>query len=220
MSSRISYEDAFNTTEYKLFQEAMSKVSLDNKLLIKDNHIVVGKNKYNIPYFINYQEHLQDLEKERCTLLLQYNDIYEKIIIIDNPEKYKQVFNELVKKINNIDVMIDELHTFIEARNAVSLKDQFQKQLHENVSKMDGLVNMSKDKVVIDSAVTREILSLYKNNQNIHNLLIDAKHILPHDYVIVKKKQNIQRDTLKHTPLTKRQKIKGPVKKLMIDVLE
>jgi hypothetical protein len=219
MSSRISYEDAFNSPEYKHFQEAMSKVSLDNKLLIKNNQIVVGKNTHNIPYFINYQEHLLELEKERCKLLLQYNDIYEKIIIVDKPERYKQVFNDLVRQIHNIDVMIDELHTFIETRNAVSLKDKLQSELQENLTKMEKLVNMSKDNIVIDNAVTREILSLYKSNFNIHNILIDAKHILPHDYVIIEKKQNTQRNTLQHTTLTKREKIKGTVKKLMIDRL-
>ena len=219
MSSRISYEDAFHSPEYKHFQEAMSKISLDNKLFVKNNHIVVGKNTYTIPYFINYQEHLQELENERCTLLLKYNDVYEKIIITDKPEKYKQVFNELVKRINNIDVMIDELHTFIEARNAVSAKDQLQREIQENISKMETIVNMSKDNVVVDNAVLREILSLYKSNFNLHNLLIDAKHVLPHDYVITEKKQNTQGKTLKHTAFTKRQKVKGTVKKLMIDRL-
>lgn len=219
MSSRISYEDAFNTPEYLRFKDAIAKISLDNKVIVKDNNIVYGKNKFSIPHFVNYLQHLEELQQESSVLLKAYSDIYEKIIIADRPEKYKQSFNELVSKINNVEVLIDELQTFIHTKNQTSLKDTLQQEMHATNDKIDNLINGSMDNLVVDTGLLKEIVSLHKTSINLHASLNDAKHILPHDYVIVEKKYNLAGKPLKHTTLTKRQKIKSTVKKLMIDKL-
>ncbi len=220
MSSRVSYEDAFNTPGYLSFKDAVAKISLDNKVVVKDNNIVFGKTKVGIPHFVNYQEHLEELQQERSLLLKAYIDVYDKIVIADKPEKYKHSFNDLVSKINNVEVLIDELQTFIHAKNQSSLKNTLQQELHTNNAKIDNLIHRSKDNLVVDSGLLKEIVSLHKTSINLHASLMDAKHILPHDYVIIEKKHNLAGKPLKHTTLTKRQKIKSTVKKLMIDRLE
>ena len=220
VSSSVNFGDAFNSAEYLAFKNAVSKVSLDNKLLIKDNHVVIGKTKYHVPNFVNYLEHIEYLEGERAILLMKYSDAYDRIIVSDRPERYKHAFDELVTKINNIEVLIDELKTFIETKNEVKLQDILKQQIADNNQKVSLLVEGSKDRIVIDTAIAKDALSLYKTNINLHNSLSEAKHVLPHDYVIVKKEQNTPRKTLKHTTLTKRQKVKGVVKKLMIDKLQ
>lgn len=219
-SSTVNFGDAFASAEYLAFRDAIAKVSLDNKLHIKGNHVIVGKNKYHVPNFVNYMEHIQHLETERAMLLMKYNDVYDKIIVADRPERYKSVFDELVKKINNIEVLIDELKTFISVKNQVRLQDTLQQQIDNNNQKALQMIENSKEAVVVDNALTRDILTLYKTNLSLHNSLSEAKHILPHDYVIVKKDQQTPRKTLKHTTLTKRQKVKSAVKKLMVDKLQ
>jgi hypothetical protein len=219
MSSRVSYEDAFNTPEYSRFKDAIAKTSLDNKVIVKDNNIVFGKNKVSIPHFVNYLQHLEELQQERSVLLKAYSDVYDKIITADRPEKHKQSFNELVSKINSIEVLIDELQTFIHTKNQISLKNTLQQEILTTNAKIDNLINGSRDNLVVDTGLLNEIVSLHKTNINLHASLNDAKHILPHDYVIVEKKHNLAGKPLKHTTLTKRQKIKSTVKKLMIDKL-
>jgi hypothetical protein len=222
MSSRVSYEDAFSTPEYVAFKEAISKTSLDNRLHIKNNHISVGKLRFRIPNFVNAKGHLEELELERSQLLMRYNDVYEKIVVADRPERYKQPFNDLVTKISNVEVLMDELQTFIQARNVVNIKDNLQQELDANNIKWSTLIDNSTENIVVDNGTVKEVIALYKNNISLHNALNDAKHILPHDYIILEKKllkEEASSKTLKHTTLTKRQKVKSAVKKLMIDKL-
>lgn len=218
--SKVNFDEAFKTPEYLAFREAVAKLSLENKIHIKDNSLVVGKNRYAVPNFVNYQDYIDKLEKERTLLLMKYNDMYENMLIMDNPEKHKRPFEELVTKLNNIEVIIDELNTFINTKNQTRLQDKLKQQMDDNKHKTQALMGNIQNNIAMDNSVVKEVLSLYKKNLDLHNALGDAKHILPHDYVIVKKEQQTSRTALKHSTLTKRQKVKTTVKKLMIDKLQ
>jgi hypothetical protein len=218
--AQVHYDEEFTSPEYLAFREAMSKVALENRVHVKDNFIVVGKNRYNVPNFVNYQDYINQLEEERSVLLMKYNDVYERIVISERPDKFKSMFDDLVTKINNIEVLIDEVRTFIETRNKEHVADKLQQQIDGNNDHANQLIDNSKGSVVVDTAITKQIISLYKANLNLHNSLNEAKHTLPHDYIIVKKEQSAPRKALRHSTLTKRQKVKTAVKKLMIDKLQ
>lgn len=218
--ARVHYEEEFSSPEYLTFRDAMSKVALENKVHVKDNFIVVGKNRYPVPNFVNYKEYINQLEKERSVLLMKYNDVYDKIVIAERPEKFKSMFDDLVTQINNIEVLIDEVITFIETRNKVRVADTLKQQIDGNNNHVTQLINNSKGSVVVDADITKNIISLYKANLNLHNSLDEAKHTLPHDYIIVKKEHSASHKALKHSTLTKRQKVKTVVKKLMVDKLQ
>lgn len=220
MTTTINYADAFATGEYMSFRDSIAKASLDNKIHVKDGALVLGKNKFVVPYFVNYLNHIEQLEKERATLLMNYNDLYEKIIISDKPEKFKYLFDDVVVKIHNIEVQIDELRTFIATKNQGALSDKLKQEIDNNNKKASLLLDTSKQNIVTDNAVTKDVIALYKTNLNLHSSLNDAKHILPFDYIIVKRERTSHDKALKHTTLTKRQRVKGAVKKLMIDKLQ
>lgn len=218
--TRVNFDEEFNTPEYLSFREAMSKVALENRVHVKDNFVVVGKNKYDIPNFVNYQDYIHQLEKELSVLLMKYNDVYEKIVVAERPEKFKTMFDDLVTKISNTEILIDEVRTFIETRNKERIADKLKQQIDRNNDHANQLIQNSKESVVIDTDVTKQIVSLYKTNLSLYNSLNEAKHTLPHDYVIVKKEPKATHKVLRHSTLTKRQKVKTAVKKLMIDKLQ
>lgn len=225
-ATAASLAGKFSSPEYVSFKETVERASLDNKLVVKNKHIVFGKHKVQVPNFVSSKELIEYLESERVKYLLEYNDIYEKIIVSDKPQSFKASYEKLVTTISNLEILIDEIHTFIDGRNSHKRVDVVSSQLDDVANKIHKISLELQANGVLDTIKVKDLILLFHEELKLHATLSDAKQEPYMDYVIYDlpstNKQSIvsTNRVSKRSGVTMLNKVKPSVKKLMIDKLD
>jgi hypothetical protein len=225
-ATATSLAEKFASQEYISFKETVDRASLDNKLVIKNQHVTYGKHKVKIPNFVNANEVIEYLEAERVKHLLDYNDVYEKIIVSDKPQAFKTSYEKLVTLISNLEVLIDEIHAFIESRNVSNKTDIVERQLKDVATKISETASVLEANGVFDTIKVKQLVNLFHEGTRLHNAHIEAQHEPYFDYVIydlpTKEKQKVvsASKASKRSGLTMLSKVKPTIKNLMIDKLD
>jgi hypothetical protein len=226
---------AFESPEYYAFKEHVEKCSSENSVKIKDNCISYGKTIKSIPAFINVEELEKHFVEQKTLLLLQYNDLYDKIIIAEYPNIFQKRYEAIVQQITAIDSILDEIHSYIEDKNEMEIHmpiKQVIEDLEMNKARAASLFKNMNEDVHLGREKIKELLIIHKENVRLEHILQDAKNALPYDYVIYKTKnqslvpipnKSISTSTpkkvssRKQLTIDKRNTIKETVKKLMIE---
>jgi hypothetical protein len=101
--------------------------------VIKNGHFVVGKNiKIKPAVCSNIHEELESLYDKRLELYHKYKIVEDNILLGDQSEKYKTVFHDIIKELENVQNMINSVHQYheeLEDENDSSDIDQLKTQL-------------------------------------------------------------------------------------------
>lgn len=225
-TTAASLAEKFASQEYMSFKETVERASLDNKLVIKNKHVVYGKQKVRVPNFVNAKSLIEYLEGERVKHLLEYNDIYQKILVSDKPQVFKSSYDKLVTTISNIEVLIDEIHAFVESRNSDKWSDVMGAKLKDVTDKAHSTAQALQANGVLDVVKVKQLVDLFHESLQLHNAHTEAKQQPLHDYVIYdlpsKESHKVVSTSRpsKRTGLTMLGKVKPNIKKLMIDKLD
>lgn len=221
-----SLAERFTSQEYISFKEIVERSSLDNKLVIKNQNVIYGKQKVKVPSFVVAQDLIEYLEGERVKYLFEYNDVYEKILTSEKPQVFKTQYEKLSTTISNLEVLIDEINALIDNRNTNRQSDVVDIQLKEVSSKMVSVAFSLQENGVLDTVKVKQLAELFHIATRLHTAQIEAKNEPYLNYVIYelpsKKKDSLVSSsrTSKRSSLTMLSKVKPNIKKLMIDKLE
>jgi hypothetical protein len=182
-----SVSEAFETPEYFTFKEYLSKASVDNSIKVKNGYVVYGKSVKEVPPFRSIEYVKSRLNDKKVKLLLQLNDIYDKIVVSSNPELHKVSYDTLVNTIELIDAKIDEIDAFIQHQNQMTVIEPIQKveqEIENNKIKADSIIKGVSEDVHVDKSKIKSLLSIHKTNTNLFQKLTEAKAVCEMDYVI------------------------------------
>jgi len=182
-----SVSEAFETPEYFTFKEYLSKASVDNSIKVKNGYVVYGKSVKEVPPFRSIEYVKSKLNDKKVKLLLQLNDIYDKIVVSSNPELYKVSYDTLANTIDIIDAKFDEIDAFIQHQNQMTVIEPVQKveqEIENNKIKADSIIKGVSEDVHVDKSKIKSLLSIHKANMNLSQKLTEAKAVCEMDYVI------------------------------------
>lgn len=183
----ISIAERFNTPEYGKFRDMVSKSGLDSTLKIKNNKIVFGNNSVEIPYFKNITDVKEDLENTKQKLLLEFNDLYDKIIISDEPIIYRNRYNNVLQSIEQIDNMIDEIDTYILSVNEQKFFNpikSIEQDIENNKNNCKFIIESTNDNVHIPKVAINKIVSAHNLSVKLEQKLKEAKEANEINYII------------------------------------
>lgn len=189
MSTTIA--EIFQSPEYTAFKDLLVRSVSDNGVYIKNNTIIYGKSKVPIPPFVTLNTLKNELGKRKTTLLMQYSDLYDKIIVSSNPAVYRKQYDNIVNDIASIDATIQEVVEYLEQENVGIVQmpvNAIQEKLTNNQSRMDILVQEIKDDIRIDRKKIKEVLQLHKENATLAQQYMDAVSVCEKDYVILSRR--------------------------------
>jgi hypothetical protein len=230
-----SVAEAFETPEFFAFKEYVSKGGVDNSIKVKNNNVMYGKSGKEVPAFRSVDYVKEKLLTQRTTLLLQLNDLLDKIVVADHPEVYKVQYEGLVKAIETIDAKFDEINAFIEHQTEIMVQEPLNaliQEIENNKVKAQGIIKGVSEDVHVDKSKIKALLTLHKANMSLSYKLAEAQSAVEMDYVIwpeekPTKKTNVDKssalldtigmETSKRTKLSSAKKlsIKNNVKQLM-----
>jgi hypothetical protein len=235
------FEEAFQSAEYKAFKDAVGKSASDNRLVIKNNIVIMGKNKVPIPSFVSLDKLKAHLQDESLALFMKYQDLYDKITVSERPEKYRKDYEDTIQKLEDIKQILVEADAFVDKNNDANVDapiTTIEERIASNDALMQSTINSMADNVHVEKKKIQKILKLYKDNMGLHQRLAEAHDNMNMDYVIFdetskgtspgvkeesKPEQKIKgaRKTMKGGKIDdiQRAAIKTLVKKLMIDKL-
>lgn len=225
-ATATSLAEKFASPEYISFKETVDRASLDNKLVIKNQYVSYGKHKVKIPSFVNANAVIEYLEAERVKLLLEYNDVYEKIVVSDKPQAFKTSYEKLVTSISNLEILIEEIHAFIESRNVSNKTDMVEVQLKELTTKISETASALQANGVFDAVKVKQLVNLFHEGTRLHNAHIEAQNEPYFNYIIYDMPTNEKQKVVsaskasKRSGLTLLNKVKPSIKNLMINKLD
>lgn len=230
-----SIAERFNTPDYMKFRDIVSKSGLDATLRIKNNKIMFGNSSVDIPYFKNVNNVIEELEEKKQKLLLELNDLYDKIIVSDEPIIYKNKYNNALQNIEQIDVMIDEITSYTSSINEQRIYNPIriiEQDIEHNKDNSKFVVESVKDNVHIPKTAINKLVTAHNLGIKLEQKLKEAKEASEIDYIIWDKplkREVIENETIvvnkrktsttkKLTP-TKKAIIKKATKQLMVERL-
>jgi hypothetical protein len=182
-----SVSEAFETPEYFAFKEHLSKASVDNSVKVKNGYVVYGKSVKEVPPFRSVEYVKSSLTDKKVQLLLQMNDLYDKIVISSTPDMYKGSYDALVNAIQVIDAKFDEIDAFIQHQNEMTINEPIQKieqDIENNKIRADSIIKGVSEDVHVDKSKIKVLLSIHKANANLAQKLTEAMAVCEMDYVI------------------------------------
>jgi len=186
MSTTIA--EMFQSPEYTAFKDVVVRSVSDNALHIRNNTIIYGKTKVPIPSFVTLDTLKNELGKRKTILLMQYSDLYDKIIVSSNPTVYRKHYDNVVSDIASIDATIEEVMAYLEQENVNIIQipvNAILEKVTSNQSRMDILVQEIKDDIRIDRKKIKEVLQLHKENTTLTQQYIEAVSAPQKNYVIL-----------------------------------
>jgi hypothetical protein len=184
-----SVAEAFESPEYFAFKDNLTKASLDKSIKIKNSHLVYGKNVKEVPSFKAVDDVKSSLQASKTKLLLQLNDLYDRIISAASPDMYKSQYETLIRAIEVIDAKIDEVDAFISSQNEKLIYEPLRTIEHEletNKVKAESIIQSVRNDVHIDKSKITNLLTHHKKNINLLQKLTEAKNAVEMDYIIWK----------------------------------
>lgn len=169
----------------------------DGNIKYKKDIIIVDNSIIKPPIFKNVFEDINECIIEKKKIMIQYHNIYNKILFSDNPIKFKVQYDEIVLNINKLESRIDKLHLYYATINKNKYNDLIgkYKEAYDNILNEQKVIysdeklksgTVSSMKQVIDKAVTIKLVELYKkNNKYSNDISINKKINYNIDYYIV-----------------------------------
>lgn len=230
-----SIAERFNTPDYIKFRDIVSKSGMDSTLKIRNNKIIFGNSSVEVPYFKNIKDVKEELENRKQTLLLEFNDLYDKIIVSDEPIIYKNKYNNVSQNIEQIELMIDEIDSYITSMNEQKLINPIntiEQAIENNKNNTRFAVESTKDSVHIPKTVINKLVSVHNLGVQLEQKLKEAKEANEINYIIwdkplkaevvenevIKVPRRKTSTTKKLTP-AKKTVIKKATKQLMVETL-
>lgn len=230
-----SIAERFNTPDYSKFKEVVSKSGLDSTLKIKNNKVIFGNSSVEVPYFKNVVDVKTELEQKKQNLLLEFNDLYDKIIISDEPIIYRNKYNNVSQTIEQIELMIDEIDSYIQSVNEskiISSIRNIELDIENNKTICKLLVDSATDNVHIPKTSVNKLVSAHNLSVKLEQKLKEAKEVSEINYIIwdkplkeeVKENESIlvtkrQLSSTKKLTSAKKAVIKKATKQLMVEKL-
>lgn len=179
--------EAFETPEYFAFKDHVAKASAENSLKVKNGNVVYGKNVKEVPSFKSVEYVKEVLNKKKVELLLQLNDLYDKIVVSSSPEVFKGTYDTLINTIQKIDAKFDEIDSYIQHQNEVTVFEPIQnikQEIESNHIRAESVIKGVCEDVHIDKSKIKTLLSLHKANVNLTQKFAEAIAVCELDYVI------------------------------------
>lgn len=228
--------DKFLTPEYNKFVELVKKSGGESTLQIVNNKVVYGSTKVVVPTFKNVADIKDELETKKVSLLLQVNDLYDKIITVDEPTLYKSKYQGVVSQVQHIDMLIDEIDAYINNINEVKVTVPIttaQAKLSSNKSNIQEVVNAIDGDVHVAKKNVKKLVALHKDGIKLEGDWAEAKTIGEINYIIWDRKDETKTDTSasfvpsssktpkssKRLSVAKKAVIKKATKKVMVQKL-
>lgn len=180
--------EMFQSPEYTAFKEVVIRSVSDNAVHIRNNAVIHGKSKVPIPSFITLETLKTELGKRKTTLLMQYSDLYDKIVISSNPVVFRKQYDAVVSDIASIDATLQEVMEYLEQENVNIVQMPISAILDKvanNQSRMDVLVQEIKDDVRVDRKKIKEVLQIHRENATLTQQYMEALSTPEKDYVIL-----------------------------------
>lgn len=179
--------EMFQNPEYTAFKDVVTRSVSDNAVHIRNNTVIYGKTKVPIPPFVTLDTLKNELGKRKTALLMEYSDLYDKIIISSNPTVYRKQYDTVVSDITSIDATLQEVMEYLEQENVNLIQmpiNAIQDQVTKNQSRMDVLVEEIKNDVRVDRKKIKEVLQLHKEDATLMQQYMEALSTPEKDYVI------------------------------------
>jgi len=182
-----SIVERFNTPDYFKFKDIVSKSGLDSTLKIRNNKVIFGNSSVEVPYFKCITDVKDELETRKQQLLLEFNDLYDKIIISDQPIIYKNKYNNTSQSIEQIEQMIDEIDSYIASVNEQKVFNpikSIEQDIENNKNNCTFVVESTKDDVHIPKTAINKLVSAHQLNVKLEQKLKEAKEVSEINYII------------------------------------
>jgi hypothetical protein len=182
-----SIAERFNTPDYVKFRDIVSKSGLDSTLKIKNNKVVFGNNSAEVPYFKNITDVKKELEDRKVKLLLEFNDLYDKIIISNEPIIYRNKYNSISQTIEQIEVMIDEIDSYFVSVNEQKLSNpikNIEQEIDSNKATCKFVIDSTNDNVHIPKSAINKLVSVHNLGVKLEQKLKEAKEASEVNYII------------------------------------
>lgn len=231
----VSIAERFNTPDYNKFRDIVSKSGLDGSLKVKNNKIVFGNSSVQIPFFKNVNDVKEELENKKLQLLLEFNDLYDKIIISDEPIVYRNRYQNVSKSIEQIDIIIDEIDSYVSHVNEEKINIpilQISQDIENNKNNTQFVIEGIQDNVHIPKTAINKFVTYHNTGVKLEQKLKEAKEVNETNYIIWDKplKDDIYEDqevlvsnkkssSTKKLTSAKKVIIRKATKKLMVEKL-
>lgn len=182
-----SIAERFNTPDYIKFRDIVLKSGLDSTLKIKNNKIHFGNTSIEIPYFKSITDVKDELENRKQKLLLELNDLYDKIIISNEPIIYKNKYNNVLQSIEQIELTIDEIDTYISSVNEQKVYNpirSFEQEIENNKRNSKFVIESTSDSIHIPKAAINKLVSAHNLGVKLEQKLKEAKEATEINYII------------------------------------
>lgn len=181
------FAKSFQSPEYLKFKEFISKSSTDGTVHISNNKVVYGSKSTPIPSFKDTELVKTILEDKKQTLLLEYSDIYDKIVIADEPLMFKKKYQAIVDAITEINLQLDELSAYVSAVHDQTVqlpRTRIEEKISQNDVRVQTLMNGMNDNVHLSKKKIQELVVIHKDNMSLQQQLTEAKNATDMSYVI------------------------------------
>lgn len=183
----VSIAERFNTPEYVKFRDIVTKSGLDASLKIKNNKVFFGNTSAMIPFFKSAVDVKEELEKKKQTLLLEFNDLYDKIVISDEPIMYKNRYQTVSKDIEQIDLIIDEIDSYIASVNEQKINkpvSNLMQEIESNKNNAQYVIEETRDNVHTPKKSIIKLASYHNTGVKLEQKLKEAKETSETNYII------------------------------------
>lgn len=231
----VSIAERFNTPEYTKFREIVSKSGLDASLKIKNNKVIFGNTSVHVPFFKSVTDVKEELDEKKQKLLLEFNDLYDQIVISEEPMMYKNRYQNVLKEIEQIEVVTDEIDSYILSVNEQKVMKPISTLLQDienNKNNTQYVIEGTKDNVHTPKKSISKLAFNHNTGVKLEQKLKEAKEVSEINYIIwdkplkddlyeTEKVIESKRKTSSTKKLTSAKKvvIKKATKKLMVEKL-
>jgi hypothetical protein len=233
------FRSKFQEREYDAFKDTVVKCANDTGMVIKQNNIIFGKSKVAVPSFVNIEKLREFLLVQKRTLLMQYDDLYQKVLSSERPEAFKKEYEAVVASINELDDMLKDADEVVDERNndyVLAPVEELHTKIVTNQSSSESILRTMDEGIHVDLQKIKKVMKLHKDNMSLYQQLAEAKSVPDIDYLIWEDAVKTQTKSVKASNQLKREKsakvmkggrlneqqknaIKNQVKKIMVEKL-
>lgn len=179
--------DSFQTPEYMKFKELVKKSASDASMVVQDNKVVYGSAKSAVPSFRSVEDVKKELDELKLSILLKINDLYDKIVVSDEPNVYKAKYQSFVHQVQLIEMMIDDIDAYVNGVNEqlVTLPlTELQSRLDGIKASVQQIGNSTEGDVYVSKKGVKKLADLHKESVKVEGQLVEAKEAAELNYII------------------------------------